>query len=74
MITLCQSTDGHPFPPGHASRGDDGSHRTPRPHTLTMSLMRRIALTGSEADKTAAERILGSANEQLKALINSQEQ
>jgi hypothetical protein len=40
----------------------------------TMSLLRRIALTGSEADKTAADRILASANEQLKALINSQEQ
>ena len=40
----------------------------------TISLMRRIALTGTDEDKAAAEQILGSANEKLKKLTNSKEE
>ena len=36
--------------------------------------MRRIALTGTDEDKAAAEQILGSANEKLKKLTNSKEE
>ena len=32
----------------------------------TISLMRRIALTGTDEDKAAAEQMLGSVNEKLK--------
>jgi DNA-binding PadR family transcriptional regulator len=38
----------------------------------TISLMRRIALTGTDEDKAAAEQILGSANEKLKKLTKEE--
>lgn len=40
----------------------------------TISLSRRIALTGTDEDKATAEQMLGSANEKLKKLTNSKEE
>jgi DNA-binding PadR family transcriptional regulator len=40
----------------------------------TISLVRSIALTGTDKDITAAEQILSSANRKLKKLTNSKEQ
>jgi DNA-binding PadR family transcriptional regulator len=39
----------------------------------TIGLMRNIALTGTDEDITAAEQILGSANQKLKKLASSKE-
>ncbi len=40
----------------------------------TIGLMRNITLTGTDEDITAAEQILGSANEKLKKLASRKEQ